>query len=60
MSDTGKVDLKDPRANMFGVLPCPKCGNEFRFTVETGETNEPVAIQCDDCGFSEPVTEWRI
>ena len=51
MSDTGKVDMNDPRANMFGCLPCPKCGSEYRIL-----SSERSVIECDDCGLDEPIT----
>jgi predicted RNA-binding Zn-ribbon protein involved in translation (DUF1610 family) len=40
--------------NMYGCLPCPKCGSEFRAAYKSGRSAGMVA--CDDCGFSEPAT----
>ncbi len=36
-----------PGSNMFGILPCPKCGSEYRWPTQQG------TIQCDDCGHVE-------
>jgi ribosomal protein L37AE/L43A len=36
------------KPNMFGCLPCPKCGSKFRWPTQSG------VIVCDDCGFTEP------
>jgi predicted RNA-binding Zn-ribbon protein involved in translation (DUF1610 family) len=46
---SGTVDFNNPEANMFGVLPCPKCGSIFRWPTQR------LTIQCDDCGFVEPL-----
>lgn len=48
MSDTGRLNQQG--SNMYGVLPCPKCGSEFRVPYQNG------SIECDDCRFVEPVT----
>lgn len=37
-----------PAVNMYGCLPCPKCGGEYRWPDQKG------TIWCDDCGFTEP------
>ena len=39
--------------NMYGFQPCPKCGERYRY--EFG--NCPGVIECDDCGFKEPITQ---
>lgn len=49
MSDTDKVNVNNLRANMYGCLPCPKCGGEFRVPYDKG------TIECGDCGFIEPI-----
>lgn len=56
MSDTSRVDMSHPDANMFGVLPCPKCRQPYR-VIEVAALHDGVeTICCDDCGFTEPVT----
>jgi hypothetical protein len=34
-----------PERNMYGCLPCPKCGSKFRWPTQDR------TIQCDDCGL---------
>jgi len=54
MSDaTGIVDTSQQGANMYGCLPCPKCGSEYRWP-QKGGPNYAEVIVCDDCGFEEP------
>ena len=48
---SGFVDTSDPEANMYGCKPCPKCGERYRFPMTDG------TVQCDSCGFSEPIAE---
>ena len=48
---SGFVNTSAPNANMYGCQPCPKCRSEYRFPM-TDHT-----VQCDDCGFSEPIAE---
>jgi hypothetical protein len=36
-----------PERNMYGCLPCPKCGSKFRWPTQDR------TIQCDDCGLIE-------
>jgi hypothetical protein len=40
--------MSEPQRNMFGILPCPKCGSVFRWPTQQR------TIQCDDCGLVEP------
>lgn len=54
MSDTNKIDYDNPKANMFGILPCPKCGDEHRWPTQKSNKEHPDSIVCDDCGFVEP------
>lgn len=49
---TNKVDLEQKDANMYGVVPCPKCKSEFRYP-----RNDDNMIVCDDCGFKELAEE---
>jgi len=48
---TNVIDEGNPAANMYGCLPCPKCGKKYRCPYEllTGQ----LEIVCDDCGFTE-------
>lgn len=36
--------------NMYGCLPCPKCGSKFRWPTQDR------TIQCDDCGLVEALS----
>lgn len=49
------IDLNSPTANMFGIQPCPKCGQNYRYSPK--RTDSRLVIQCDDCGFVEDVAE---
>ncbi len=40
-------------ANMYGCEPCPKCKSKFRCVFAA----TPKQIDCDDCGFIEPIAE---
>jgi predicted nucleic-acid-binding Zn-ribbon protein len=51
---TNRIDHDDPRANMFGILPCPKCGNTHRWPTQPVHPKHPNCILCDACGFVEP------
>jgi DNA-directed RNA polymerase subunit RPC12/RpoP len=31
------------KRNMYGCLPCPRCGSEYRYPMKDGH------IYCDDC-----------
>lgn len=52
---SGKIDLNNEKANMYGCLPCPKCGSEYRWaeTPDKGPTKK-AKVMCE-CGFEEPV-----
>lgn len=54
---TGIVDWKNPRANMYGCLPCPKCGSKKRWPTRPDAPKNPNSVVCDDCGFVEPLEE---
>ena len=41
-----------PKRNMYGCLPCPKCGSEYRWPNQSGE------VVCDDCNSTEPYDEY--
>jgi ribosomal protein L37AE/L43A len=47
VSPTNRVDVNQEGANMYGVMPCPKCKSEYRYPRKDG------LIWCDDCGFKE-------
>lgn len=50
------IDLDNPDANMFGCLPCPKCGSERRSPyARTGV----LRIECECCGFTEPAFKGK-
>lgn len=52
MPDTIRYDDSDNR-NMYGVIPCPKCGSKFRCPFQTG------TIDCDDCGHTVPIKGFK-
>ena len=35
------------KTNMYGITPCPKCGENYRWPKQDGN------VVCDDCGFTE-------
>lgn len=39
-----------PDENMYGFLPCPKCGSKYRCEFQA----KPGVAQCDDCGHHQP------
>lgn len=53
---TKQFDHDDPKRNMYGVLPCPKCGSRFRWPTQPVHPEVPNVILCDDCGHREPIT----
>jgi len=53
------LDHNDPKANMYGVLPCPKCGSEFRWPTGPAHPTDPNTIICDDCGYKESHGGWK-
>lgn len=52
------INESDPRANMYGCVPCPKCGSKFRAPFG-GQNKEPLRIKCDDCGYVVVATRHR-
>ena len=44
------------KVNMYGFTPCPKCRREQRCEFN----DKPGVVQCDDCGFDEPVVKKPI
>lgn len=47
------VNVNDPKANMYGCLPCPKCKSAFRYVVKNEALSTERGIICDDCGYVE-------
>jgi C4-type Zn-finger protein len=54
---SGRVDLNNPESNMFGCLPCPKCKSIYRIPHFQGGIPVSGIIECEACGFTEPITE---
>ena len=52
---SGIVDDNSPTANMYGCEPCPKCKSKYRVVMAA----TPNTIDCDDCGYRQPVKENR-
>jgi hypothetical protein len=50
---TNNIDHNNPKANMFGFLPCPKCGDKCRWPTQPIHSEHPNSIICDGCGFVE-------
>lgn len=48
---TNRIDNENPQANMYGVLPCPKCGSHYRWPSQPVHPQHPDSIICDDCGW---------
>lgn len=52
------VDLSctDPKRNMYGCLPCPKCGSEYRACFSRPDSAGLVenTVECSDCGYAQP------
>ena len=49
--DTAVLDYGDPARNMYGCLPCPKCGSEYR--APFGKPGAQISVECDGCGHKE-------
>lgn len=45
---SGRVDNYALGANMYGCMPCPKCGSKYRAAYR-----KTITVDCDDCGFKE-------
>lgn len=52
---SGKIDLESPTANMFGIQPCPKCKQPYRYLPK--QPDGKLIIRCDDCGLEEAADE---
>lgn len=39
------IDESNPMANMYGCLPCPKCGSRYRWP------DQQNVLRCDDCKY---------
>jgi hypothetical protein len=57
---TNWVDHDDPHNNMFGIQPCPRCGDEHRWPTQSDHFEHPNAIICDMCEFVEPRARCEI
>ena len=44
------VDFDDPKRNMYGCAPCPKCKSAYRAAYHR---TPRLTIECDDCGHRE-------
>lgn len=55
MGTPKQIDLTDPTRNMFGLRPCPKCGDHHCHPTQAVHPTHPNAVLCDDCGWSEPL-----
>ena len=56
MSRLNIVNVEDPKANMYGCLPCPMCGSKYRWSTQPVHPKHPNSIICDDCGDVTPIT----
>lgn len=68
MSDSGQLSIRDPKANLFGARPCPKCSGYYRIPYTAASPVTKVyeqkenttcphgVIDCESCGFIEPIT----
>jgi predicted RNA-binding Zn-ribbon protein involved in translation (DUF1610 family) len=57
-----QFDLNAPtnERNMFGLLPCPKCGDEFCWPTQAVHPTQPSQVVCDACGWSEPIRNGKL
>jgi hypothetical protein len=44
------IDEDNPNANMYGCLPCPKCGSRYRWP------DAENVLRCDDCRY---LCRWK-
>jgi len=56
MAEAKQIDYDSDGRNMYGILPCPKCGSRFRWPTQPNHRTDPNTILCDDCGHKEPIT----
>jgi transcription elongation factor Elf1 len=54
---TNLLSLDQSGANMYGCLPCPKCGSEYRYPMREDAKEDAGMIRCSDCSFKE---QWEI
>lgn len=52
---TGVVSVLDPRANVYGCLPCPKCYDTYRWPSRPDHPQHPDSVVCDACGYVERI-----
>ncbi len=57
-SITGTVDWSESAIgrNMYGCLPCPRCGSKSRVSYRTSKEAKRLGhptVECDECGFVE-------
>lgn len=55
---SGTVDWSEdaPGRNMYGCLPCPKCGSKYRASYTNSKMSKKLGhptVECDECGFVE-------
>lgn len=55
---TNIVNVNDPKANMYGCLPCPKCKKPYRYVHKRTPwhgvpPDHEYDIICDNCGYTE-------
>ena len=46
-----KINTGDPKENMYGALPCPRCRSIYRVPYQNG------FLECDKCGYIEKYDE---
>jgi hypothetical protein len=49
-AQSGTVDYGKPDRNMYGCVPCPRCGSKYRAPYQKVR----FTVECDDCGRIEP------
>lgn len=52
-------ELGTPGTNMFGIVPCPRCGSKYRWPSTASYKEHPNSIICDDCKYTEPIEKER-
>lgn len=45
------AEEKEEAVNMYGCLPCPRCGSRYRWPTVASHAEHPSSIVCDDCGL---------
>jgi hypothetical protein len=54
-----QTDLNDPTRNMFGLKPCPRCGDDHCYPTQSVHPTHPNVVLCDGCGWHEPCEELK-